>query len=68
MPRSLPAQSQNMNSSKQELNDNWIKVFYKTGRATQEGIEREAKHAKQIALWLNQTSTSNRVYIFYTIR
>jgi hypothetical protein len=34
--------------------------LYKRGRSTQEGTEREAKHAKESEHWLNQTSTSNR--------
>jgi hypothetical protein len=59
MPDSLPAQSQKMNSSQPELNDNWTKVSYKRGRSTQE-TEREAKHTKQSEHWLNQTTTSNR--------
>jgi hypothetical protein len=29
------------------LNDNWNKVSYKIGRSTQEGTEREAKHATE---------------------
>jgi hypothetical protein len=48
-----------MNSSQPELNDNWTKVSYKRGRSTQEGTDREAKHAKESEHWLNQTSTSN---------
>jgi hypothetical protein len=43
-----------------ELNDNWTKVSYKRGRSTQEGTERETKHAKESEHWLNKTSTSNR--------
>jgi hypothetical protein len=60
MPDSLPGQSQKMNYSQPELNDNWTKVAYKRGRSTQQGTEKEAKHAKQSEYWLNQTSTSNR--------
>jgi hypothetical protein len=60
MPRSLPGQSQKINSSQPVLNDNWTKVSYKRGRSTQEGTEREAKHAIESEHWLNQTSTSNR--------
>jgi hypothetical protein len=37
MPGSLLAQSQKMNSSQTELNNNWIKVSYKRDRSTQEG-------------------------------
>jgi hypothetical protein len=48
-----------MNSSQPELNGNWTKVSYKRGSSTQEGTEREAKHAKEREHWLNQTSTSN---------
>jgi hypothetical protein len=59
MPDSLPGQSQKMNSSQPVLKDNWTKVTYKRGRSTQEGTEREAKHAKENEHWLNQTSTSN---------
>jgi hypothetical protein len=59
MPRHLPGQLQKMNSSQQELYDNWTKVSYKRGSSTQEGTEREAKHAKESEHWLNQTSTSN---------
>jgi hypothetical protein len=59
-PGSLPGQSQKMNSSQPELNDNWTKTSYKRRRSTQEGTEREAKHAKESEHWLNQTSTSNR--------
>jgi hypothetical protein len=33
------------------LNDNWAKVSYKSGRSTQQGTEREAKHAKQSEHW-----------------
>jgi hypothetical protein len=36
-----------MNSSQPELNDTWTKVWYKRSRSTQEGTEREAKHAKE---------------------
>jgi hypothetical protein len=60
MPGSLPAQSQKMNSSQPELNDNWAKVSYKRGRSTQEETERGAKHTNESEHWLNQTSTSNR--------
>jgi hypothetical protein len=49
-----------MNYSQPELNDNWTKVSYKRGRSTQQGTEREAKHAKQSEHSLKQTSTSNR--------
>jgi hypothetical protein len=49
-----------MYSSQTELNDNLTNVSYKRGRSTQEGTEREAKHAKGSEHWLNQTSTSNR--------
>jgi hypothetical protein len=56
MPGSLPGQSQKINSSQPEFNDNWTKVSYKRGRPTQEGTEREAKQSEH---WLNQTSTSN---------
>jgi hypothetical protein len=50
-----------MNSSQPELNnDSWTKVSYKRRRSTQEGTEREAKHAKESEHWLNQTSASNR--------
>jgi hypothetical protein len=49
-----------MNSSQPELNDNWTKVSYERGRSTQEGNEREAKHAKESEHCLNQTSISNR--------
>jgi hypothetical protein len=60
MPVSLPIKSQKMNSSQPELNDNWTKVSYKRGRLTQEGTEREAKHAKRSEHWFNQASTCNR--------
>jgi hypothetical protein len=60
MPGSLPGQSQKMNSSQPELNDNWTKVSYKRGRSTQEGTKSVAKHTKESEHWLNQTSTSNR--------
>jgi hypothetical protein len=60
MPGSLPGQSQKINSSQPELNDNWTKVLYKRGRSTQEGTKREAKFAKESEHWLNHTSTSNR--------
>jgi hypothetical protein len=39
--------SQNMYSSQQELNNNYTKVSYKTGRPTQEETKREAKHIKE---------------------
>jgi hypothetical protein len=60
MPGSSPGQSQKMNSSQPELNDNWTKVSYKTGRSTKEETEIEAKHTKESEQWLNQPSTSNR--------
>jgi hypothetical protein len=60
IPGNLNGQSQKMNSSQPELNDNWTKVSYKRGRSTQEGTEREAKHTKKSEHWLNQTSTCNR--------
>jgi hypothetical protein len=57
MPGSLPGQPQEMNSSQP---DNWTKVSYKRGRSTQDGTDKEAKHAKQSEHCLNQTSTSSR--------
>jgi hypothetical protein len=59
MPGSLPGQAQEINSSQPVINDNWTKVSYKRGRSTQEGTEREPKHAKGSEHWFNQTSTSN---------
>jgi hypothetical protein len=65
---SLPAQSKhpsqyhtqaNAFPSQTELNNKWTKVSYKRGRLTQEETEREAKHTKESAYWLNQTSTSS---------
>jgi hypothetical protein len=44
----------------QSESNNWAKLSYKSGRSTQEETVREAKHAKEIKHWLNQTSTSNR--------
>jgi hypothetical protein len=55
MSGSLPDQSQKMNSSKPELNDNWSKVSCKRGTPTQEGTEREAKHAKESATEYSST-------------
>jgi hypothetical protein len=49
-----------MNSSQPELNDNLTKILYKRGRSTQDGTDKEAKHAKQSGHWLNPTSTSSR--------
>jgi hypothetical protein len=46
-----------MNSSRP---DNCTKVSYKRGRSTQDGTDKEAKHAKQSKNWINPTSTSNR--------
>jgi hypothetical protein len=40
--------------------DNWIKPSYKRGRSTQDGTNKETKHAKQSEHWLNPTPTSNR--------
>jgi hypothetical protein len=57
MPGSLPGQPQEMYSSQR---DNWTKVSYKRGRSTQDGTDKEAKHAKESEHRLNQTSTSNR--------
>jgi hypothetical protein len=52
--------SQKIYSSQPEVNDNWTKVSHKRGRPTQEGTERETKHAKESEHRLNKTSTSNR--------
>jgi hypothetical protein len=54
MPGTLPGQSQKINSSQPELNDNWTKISYKRGRSTPEETEREAKHAKESEHWLDQ--------------
>jgi hypothetical protein len=40
--------------------DNWIKPSYKRGGSTQDGTNKETKHAKQSEHWLNPTPTSNR--------
>jgi hypothetical protein len=48
-----------MNSSQPELNDNSTKVSYKRGRWSQDGTDKEAKHAKESKHWLYPTSTSN---------
>jgi hypothetical protein len=58
MPGSLPGQSQQMNSSQPELNDNWTKVSQKRGRSTKEETEIEAKHTKEHEHWLNQNYTA----------
>jgi hypothetical protein len=58
-PGTLPGQSQKMNSSQPELNDNWTKVSYKRGSSTQKENEKEAKHAKESEYWFNRTSTSS---------
>jgi hypothetical protein len=55
MPGTLPEQSQKMDLSQPDLNDNWTKVSYKIGRSTQEENEREAKHANESDHWLYQT-------------
>jgi hypothetical protein len=60
MPGTIPGKSQKLNSSQQELNDNWTKLLYERGWSTQEGTEREVKHAKESEHCLNQTSTANR--------
>jgi hypothetical protein len=57
VPGSLPGLPQKMNSSQP---DNWTKVLYKRGRSTQDGTDKETKHAKQSEHQLNPTSTSNR--------
>jgi HD superfamily phosphohydrolase len=43
-----------------KLNYDWTKVSYKRGTSTQEGTQRDTKHAKASDHRFNQTSSSNR--------